>query len=79
MVPASSLANEMAAARDAEQNRRWAEQQGAAEEATAKADEDIVANCKRARDIYCNEGADAIRQHEKGPNISAAAVDALTQ
>lgn len=64
-APVSTTANETAAARDAEQKRRWAEQQEAAEEAKAKADEDIVAKCNRARDIYCNEGADAIRQHEK--------------
>jgi hypothetical protein len=56
---------ESAAAREAEQRRRAAEQQAAVEEAKAKADEDVVAKCKRSRDVDCNEGADAIRQHEK--------------
>lgn len=64
-APVLAPANESAAARDAEQRRRLAEQQAAAEEAKAKADEDVVAKCQRSRDIYCNQGADAIRQHEK--------------
>lgn len=53
-----------AAAREAEQQQRWAEQREAAEAAKAQADKDLVAKCNQAHEIYCNQGADTIRQRD---------------
>jgi hypothetical protein len=48
-----------------EQQRRWEEQQEAAQAAKVQADKDIVDRCNRGRETYCDEGAEAIRQHER--------------
>jgi hypothetical protein len=48
-----------------EQQRRWDEQQEAAQAAKIQADKDIVDRCNRGRETYCDEGAEAIRQHER--------------
>lgn len=60
-----TTANDTAAAREAEEEQRRAERQEAAEAAKAQADKDLIARCNQAHEIYCNKGADTIRQRDK--------------
>lgn len=60
----TTTAKDTAAAREAEEEQRRAERQEAAETAKAQADKDLVAKCNQAHEIYCNQGADTIRQRE---------------
>jgi hypothetical protein len=47
-----------------EQQRRWDEQNRATAAAQAKADKELIAQCKANRETYCNQSADGIRQQE---------------
>lgn len=54
-------AKDEVAQRQAEEERRRVERQ-AADAAKAQADQDLIAKCNQAHEIYCNQGSDAIRQ-----------------
>jgi hypothetical protein len=59
-----TASNEAAAARAAEEEQRQAERREAEETSKAQADKDLIARCNQARETYCNQGADTIRQRE---------------
>lgn len=45
--------------------KRQAEQQRIAEDLRKKSDQAAVARCREQHETYCNQGAEAIRQHDK--------------
>lgn len=61
---AAKSARDTAAAREAEDERRQAERREAESDAKAQADKELVARCNQAREDYCDQGADTIRQRD---------------
>lgn len=63
-APAPDSEAERRAAAAKEQQRRWDEQNKAAEAARLKADKDLIDQCKANRETYCSQSADGIRKQE---------------
>jgi len=61
---AAKAARDIGGAREAEEERRQAERREAESDAKVQADKDLVARCNQAREDYCDQGADTIRQRD---------------